>query len=150
VILNKTDLVSGEQVQEVVNAVRDIAPHVTLLQTTFCQFPLEILESIRRSESIAEGVPGEGRPDPVESLTLTGQGSFSRQLWEEFMAAARPHCLRVKGFIFLERQPYHVDATPDTWTMEAATSPDSAIQQLVVIGQRLPHQHLNELFSQAI
>lgn len=150
VILNKTDLVPTEEVQEVINAVRDIAPHVPLLQTTFCQFPLDTLEKIRRSEVAVSDAPGDGRPDPVESFTFTGDGSFSPQLWEEFVALARPHCLRAKGFIAIARQSYYVDATLDTWTVHAAERTEPNVQQLVVIGQRLPYQQLNYLFSQTL
>ncbi len=150
VILNKTDLVSGTQVQSVINVIREIAPDVPLLPTTYSQFPLETITSIRRSESTAQGVPGEGRPDPVESVTFVGSGSFSRELWNQFVAVARPRCMRAKGFISIEGQSYHLDATLDTWTMQVSSVAEPGTHQLVVIGQRLPLQHLNDLFSQAL
>lgn len=150
VILNKIDVATAEQVQQVVNAIREIAPHVPLIPTTFCQFSLETLATIRRTHVSASDAPGEGRPDPVESFTFLGKGSFSKQLWEEFMTAARPNCLRAKGFIAIDGQAYHVDATLDTWTLQAAERIDPDAQQLVVIGRRLPHQQLNQLFSHSL
>lgn len=150
VLLNKTDLVPEEQAQAVETAIREIAPDVPLMRTTFCEFPLDTLDAIRRPATDASGAPGEGRPDPVESLTFTGSGTFSPQLWNEFVAEAGPAALRAKGFIALDKQPFRVDGTLEKWDLYAASRDNPIAQELVVIGRRLPKERLQELFSQSL
>lgn len=150
IILNKTDLATAQQVSQVAAAIRDIAPTTPLLQTTFAQVPSETLAVIRRPQLDEQALPGDGRPDPVISITLEGQGQFSQAAWDQFVAQVRPRALRMKGFVSVSGQVYHLDATTDQWQMRPTTLTPLQTNQLIIIGQKLDHALLEATFTQAI
>jgi len=137
VLINKIDLVATTQVTRIIAAVREIAPTVPVIQTSFSAFPLETLATIRRPASHAAGTPGDGRPDPVTSLTLEGIGMFSAAAFAEFRALIPRQALRVKGFVSVDGQAYQLDATTDQWNMQPTTLVPPQTNRLIVIGQAL-------------
>ena len=148
VLLNKTDLATETQVDEVIQAVRDISPSVPILQTTFAEFPLEQLDALRHPVITAQEAPGEGRPDPVASFTLEARGDFSQQGWDQFTAFVKPALMRLKGFISLEGRTYYVDATSGNWTMTLTSRVAPQTNQIVLIGQTFRQQDVEEKFQE--
>ena len=149
VLLNKTDLVVSEtQVDEVIQAVREISNAVPILQTTFAEFPLAHLDALRHPAIMAQEAPGEGRPDPVASFTLEARGDFSQQGWDQFAAFVKPTLMRLKGFISLEGRTYYVDATSDNWTLTLTSKAAPQTNQLVLIGQTFRQQEVEERFQE--
>ena len=146
VLLNKIDLVSEGRVKEVVEAVREISPTVPVLQTTYAEFPLEKLGEVRHPDILSQELPGDGRPDPVISVTLEGEGSFTQQSWEQFTALVRPFMMRLKGFVSLDGHAYHIDATADSWTMNPTDARETNCNQFVVIGQNFRETQVKEEF----
>ncbi len=149
-LVNKIDLVSEQQVQEVVGAVREIAPDAPIIQTQFVDFALDRLDAIRRPGADEHELPGEGRPDPVASLTLEASGSFTPQRWTRFMAQLPADRLRLKGFLTLEGRAYHLDATTDTYSLTPTDKVPAQTNRLVVIGQHLDPQQTTASFQQAL
>ncbi len=148
VLVNKCDLVSTKQAEQVVAAVRSLAPHARVLHTQYAEFPLEILDSIRRPKLSAQGPPGEGRPDPVFSHTLQADGDFSRAAWERFMASLGPGLMRLKGFISLEGQHTYVDATMASISLHPTGQPTLGRNEVVVIGRGLNRAQVESSFVQ--
>ncbi|GAK56802.1 hypothetical protein U27_03766 [Candidatus Vecturithrix granuli] len=148
VLLNKTDLVPETQVDEVIQAVREISDRVPILQTTFADFPLEQLDALRHPAITAQEVPGEGRPDPVASFTLEARGDFSQQGWDQFTAFVKPSLMRLKGFISLEGRTYYVDATSGNWTMTLTSKAAPQTNQIVLIRQTFRQQEVEEKFQE--
>ncbi|MDZ7386397.1 MAG: GTP-binding protein [candidate division KSB1 bacterium] len=150
VLVNKCDLVPPEVVEQVSAAVQDLAPHAQVLRTQFADFPLEILDTIRRPEVSATGPPGEGRPDPLFSYTLQAQGDFDRESWERFVASLGPGLTRMKGFISLEGQQAYVDATMANISLHHTGRPADGRNEVVIIGQGLQRAKLEASFLQAL
>ncbi len=148
ILLNKIDLVSEEQRQQVEEAVLQISPTARIYQTTFAAVPLDVFDAIRRPSSAEKDLPGDGRPDPVVSLTLEGRGVFTQSAWEQFRAMLQPQALRVKGFLSLDRQVYHLDATAEQWHMTPTTRHPLGTNQLIVIGQHSDWRLIEERFFQ--
>lgn len=149
-LINKIDLVPAEQVRQVMEAVREIAPDIPVIRTAFVDFPLEQLRTIRHPDIRATGKPGEGRPDPVASFTLEAHGRFSRESWEAFTALLKPELMRFKGFLTLEDEAFYVDATRESWSMTPTTKIAPGTNRLVVIGQRFKEDPLEQAFLAAL
>ena len=148
ILVNKIDLVSEAQIQQVKDAILEIAPTAQIYLTTFADAPLDSLDAIRRSSSSEQALPGDGRPDPVASLTLEGRGIFTLFAWEEFQALLQPQALRVKGFVSVDGQACYLDATAERWQMTPTTRHPLGTNQLVVIGQRLNWELIEQQFFQ--
>ena len=149
-LINKIDLVPEEQVEEVMEAVREIAPDIPVFKTSFVDFPLEQLRTIRHPDIHAVGEPGEGRPDPVASFTLEADGRFTQESWDAFIALITPEIMRFKGFLTLEDETFHVDATGESWSMTPTTKIAPGTNRLVVIGQRFREEQLEQAFQTAL
>ena len=149
-LINKIDLVPAEQVEQVVEAVREIAPDIPVIRTTYVDFPLEHLKTIRHPDLHVTGEPGEGRPDPVASFTLEADGHFSRESWETFTALIKPDFMRFKGFFTLDGETFHVDATGESWSITPTTKIEPGTNRLVVIGQRFKGEQLDQAFHSAL
>jgi G3E family GTPase len=152
VLLNKVDLIGEDQLQQLTAAIREISPLVPIVATQFAEFPLWQVDQVRRPLPVTTEAPGEGRPDPVTSITLAANGSFSRDSWEEFLRLVRPQLMRLKGFIFLDRKPYQVDATMDQLKLIALGSRPSNVDdnQLVLIGRKISPDAVEESFHRSL
>ncbi|MBN1543553.1 GTP-binding protein, partial [candidate division KSB1 bacterium] len=77
VLINKIDRVDAEELQKTEAKVREIAPNVPVVRTSYAEFDLALLQGLSHSALEAVEELGEGRPDPVLSLTLEAKGSFA-------------------------------------------------------------------------
>ncbi|MBC7186967.1 MAG: GTP-binding protein [Calditrichaeota bacterium] len=145
ILVNKCDLVGPDQVEQVVASVRELAPRAQLLRTQFAEFPLNVLDKIRRPQSPVSGPLGEGRPDRVFSYTLQAEGDFDRGGWERFVASLGPGLMRMKGFISLDGQRTYVDATMTRISLSATGAADGR-NELVIIGQGLHRTEVESAF----
>ncbi|PIE33336.1 hypothetical protein CSA56_12255 [candidate division KSB3 bacterium] len=150
VLMNKTDLVSEGQIEQIGAVVHKIAPTVPLLRTQYANFPLTMLDELRRPDIEVRGDPGEGRPDPVASITLEATGSFTYESWERFTESIKKHLLRFKGFFVLEEHVWHVEATTASWLQTPADESIEAINRLVLIGQRFKEDQVQALFHECV
>jgi G3E family GTPase len=115
VLLNKIDLVNEEQIKQVESAVKSISPSIQIIRTQYAEFSLDELEKISYPQIDAEGDLGEGRPDPVASITLEAEGNFTQQSWEQFRKFVGSNFMRLKGFISIDHKSHHIDATMDQY-----------------------------------
>ena len=149
VIINKTDLVGDQDIAATEKAIRNIVPDIPVFKTTYADIPAAELDKINRTPIPESDNVGEGRPDPVISLTLEGKGSLSAVDWKKLSKKLQQGSLRVKGFITIEDQVYQIDATAEQWREIRSLRPDHH-NRLVVIGQKVPQQEIKELFYSAL
>ncbi len=164
VLVNKIDLVSQDQVEKVIAAVREISSDVPVIRTSYVDFPLEVLERLAADRMSApqsgqdarapmgdDRAPiGDGRPDPVFSLTLEADGIFTLASWEHFQHFLKPTMLRVKGFVNIAGRSYHIDATSAHWSMSQRETTEERQNRLVVIGQQFKPQTIQQHFNEAL
>jgi len=150
ILVNKIDLVPTEHVQQVIAAVKAIAPATPIITTRYADFHLAELDRFNRPAANVTEAPGEGRPDLVVSITLAGAGSFTNESWEKFRDLLQPQILRLKGFLTINWQTYHVDATFEQWELRPTTIINPNVNRLVVIGQNLDEDKIKTFFSQQI
>lgn len=146
IIMNKIDLVDRETMRLCTEEIRRIAPNIPILCASYADIPLETIDKIRRPHAELQEAPGEGRPDPVISVTLQAEGRFSRDSWRSLRDEIRPDVLRAKGFVTIEDIVYYVDATMDQWQEHPSASFDPGINRLVLIGQTLEEEKIREIF----
>ncbi|MDZ7331653.1 MAG: GTP-binding protein [candidate division KSB1 bacterium] len=146
VLLNKIDLVSDAQVEQVAAAVVSISPGVPILRTKYAEFDLTILDAIQHPKAVTTGELGEGRPDPVASVTLESEGQFTHESWDRFRDHLPTNLMRLKGFIFIGQQCYYVDATMDQFIMKPILDGSIRQNRLVLIGRRLNEEEIERQF----
>ncbi len=146
VLLNKIDLVSEEQIEQVENAVKSISRDVPIIRSQFAEFSLIELDKITHPEIDAEGDLGEGRPDPVASITLEAEGNFTQQSWDQFRNFVGSNFMRLKGFISIDGKSFHIDATMDQFLIEPTQKSAANRNQLVLIGRRLNEEEIEKEF----
>lgn len=146
VLLNKIDLVSDAQVEQVAAAVASISPGVPMLRTKYAEFDLTILDAIQHPKAETSGELGEGRPDPVASVTLESEGQFTPESWARFRNQIPPNLLRLKGFVFIAQQCYYVDATMDQFIMKPILDGSIRQNRLVLIGRKLNEEEIEQQF----
>lgn len=146
VLLNKIDLVSDLQVEQVAAAVASISPGVPMLRTKYAEFDLTILDAIQHPKAVTSGELGEGRPDPVASVTLESEGQFTPESWARFRNQIPPNLLRFKGFVFIAQQCYYVDATMDQFIMKPIVDGSIRHNRLVLIGRKLNEEEIERQF----
>jgi G3E family GTPase len=150
VLLNKIDLVTESQIEQVASAVKSIAPDVPILQTQFAEFSLSELEKISHPAIDAEGDLGEGRPDPVASITLEAEGNFTHDSWDQFRKYLGSNLMRMKGFISIDQKTFYVDATMDQFQLIANPKKYRPKNRLVIIGRRLDEDQIQANFIKAL
>lgn len=138
ILLNKTDIASSEALLATRQALAALNLKAPILATHHALCPLEELDRIRRAPTEAVGELGEGRPDPVQSVTYEGTGSLSRQTWQALRNQLKGHHLRTKGFVTIEGKVYLIDATMAEWQETPFGSGKVGKNQLVLIGLTVP------------
>lgn len=150
VLLNKIDLVSEEQIEQVENAVKSISRDVPIIRSQFAEFSLIELDKITHPEIDTEGDLGEGRPDPVASITLEAEGNFTQQSWDQFRNFVGSNFMRLKGFISIDGISFHIDATMDQFLIEPTQKSAANRNQLVLIGRRLNEEEIEKEFLSGV
>ncbi|MBD3290404.1 hypothetical protein GF337_16490 [candidate division KSB1 bacterium] len=150
VIINKIDLVDKQHLEKVTRAVREISSSVPVIEMTYADFPLEAFAEIHRPESGAGGAPGEGRPDPLTSVTLEEEGSFSQESWDEFRINLDVEIMRAKGFVHIDDHCYFVEATMNDWRFQPVDDRRGDKNRLVLIGRGLDEDRIGELFREEL
>lgn len=150
VLVNKTDLVSESQVADVVKAVKAMNSTAEIIETQYADFPLDRLTKLRHPDAGASESPGEGRPDPVISVTLEKTGTFSNANWDKFRETVDSKVMRLKGFVSIENQVYFVDATSEMWSITPASNKDSRLNRFVIIGQDIDEDEIEERFLELL
>ncbi|MCK5739718.1 GTP-binding protein [bacterium] len=150
VLVNKIDLVSAEQVEAVVQAVREFSPDVPIELTAYAEFPMEALKTLAHPELPPVAELGDGRPDLVASVTLQHDGSLTADKWNEFIVFIKPHIMRFKGFVTIDNMPFHVEATADSWAIAPAENGTVGRIKLVLIGRGFRESEVMTQFEKAL
>jgi G3E family GTPase len=152
VLINKIDLVLKTELDNIVNEIKILAPGKPIFLTEHTKFPLDELDKINRIQIPVSSEPGSGMPDPFASLSLEGKGSFTKSRFNEFIEKAKNNLFRLKGFINIDNEMYHVDGNTESINIYKVKT-DLQIDknnQLVFIGKNLNKESLKEKFIQLL
>jgi G3E family GTPase len=146
VLLNKPDRVDKERAAKTRQAVEEIAPDVQIVDTLYADVPAGIIDRIRRPHKETSGEVGEGRPDPVISVTLKQEGEFSRERWERFIDTFKKEAMRTKGFVTIDGDVYLIDAGMEEWKERKTDKARTGENTLVIIGQEIDEDEIHQRF----
>ena len=141
-IVNKCDLVSDAQRQEVRYWLSERAPGTPILETRYSEAPHEIL--FGHAQPTSAFMPASVRldhGDAFQSWTLEKRDPVSRTAIERFAANLGEEIYRVKGFVYLREDParcYVYQQVGSRWSLEPGPiwKPVTAQTTLVMIGRR--------------
>jgi G3E family GTPase len=147
ILLNKCDAASPQELTATRHALASLSPRAAIIETVHCNLPLDILDKVRRPPAQSDGEPGEGRPDPVHSITLLAEGSMHQSDWPPFCQLFKDTALRVKGYVTIEGVVVHVDAGVDFWLEQQEPERTSGSNQLVIIGQDVQEEEIRNQWA---
>ncbi|NLL36274.1 MAG: GTP-binding protein [Fretibacterium sp.] len=146
ILVNKTDLVPPEQIEEIHEKIGELNPGAFVYDTSYAEIPLELLDSRLSNHGYQGESSTSGIPYRMNTFVLQAKGEYEPEALSAFCEAVQGHIWRIKGFL---RSPgmegwVHVDGTSGgTELREAAEESVSpaARHRLVVIcrgGEDLP------------
>ncbi len=144
ILLNKTDLVTAEQLASLRAWLREMAPRAPLVETVGAKVPIDLLLGAHQGRAWAN--PDAIEPHDAdhghlyETWTILRTESLSRQALERFASGLGPEIYRAKGFVWLQDDPdrRHIfQQVGARWSLEpgAAWGDELHRTRLVVIGR---------------
>lgn len=112
--VNKTDLVSPDQLRQVLEAVEKVNPSCGVVTCVDGDIGTAFLDQDLMARQWAPCEDSLNRPDnKPKSISLWFQGALSRPRLDAFLAAVLPSCYRIKGFFRLEEGWRQVDVVEE-------------------------------------
>jgi G3E family GTPase len=145
ILVNKTDLVDQNQIEEIHQTINQINPKAFIYDTKFGQLPFNILTAnLKASDFIGETSNHDwNRPaNYIFSSVLT----VEKEPLEEFLSAIKSKILRLKGFLKSSQGFWHVDMVGDHFVINTATLSQAEASELVIIGK--DNQDFSELLAE--
>ncbi|MBE5667186.1 GTP-binding protein [Staphylococcus sp. SS87] len=106
VIINKTDLVTDDNIQIIKSQLYDICPGVTTYTTTFGHVPLNtLLLKTKTQELENENHQHHHHHHGIKSMHYTFSGPIDRQLFYQFILKLPDSVLRLKGYVTFRDKP---------------------------------------------
>ncbi len=150
ILLNKVDRVGTHRADKTRQTVSELVPQTPVVDTMYADVPLEMIDQIRRARKTESGEVGEGRPDPVVSVTLKAQGGFDRKSWDRFVDTFQKSSLRTKGFVTIDGKAYLIDSNMGQWQQHQTDKAEKGTNTLVVIGGDIDEEEIENQFYNLI
>ena len=133
-IINKIDLISGEQYKKVISLVREVNPHCLILH---CENGRADLSFIREGFEKGSWVDSEESLNTVDNkpktISLLCTESVEKGRFQQFLQAVLPECYRIKGFFLLDRSWTQVDVVEEL--IDYKPCPTKDISELVFLSK---------------
>ena len=133
-IINKIDLISGEQYKKVISLVREVNPHCLILH---CENGRADLSFIREGFEKGSWVDSEESLNTVDNkpktISLLCTESVEKGQFQQFLQAVLPECYRIKGFFLLDRSWTQVDVVEEL--IDYKPCPEKEISELVFLSK---------------
>jgi G3E family GTPase len=135
ILLNKSDLVSPEQLVEVREQLAAVNAHASILPTQRCQVDPDILFGIAHARELTS--PHHRHQPEVESFSYSSEATLQRRSFERFVASLSPAVWRAKGFVRFPEGSYLFNFVSGRWELEPFPA---EMTTLVFIGPHLASQ----------
>ncbi len=147
-LINKADQVSEKNLSELKQLLREMTT-AEIMTSHFAQFDLSVLDHIVRPAASPSGAPGEGRPDPLESVSFEFEGDLAAPDIERFFDHMHSRVIRMKGFLNIKGQSHYFDATMDRYSLTRIPQKRET-NRLVLIGKRLDKKDMSRQIRQIL
>ena len=135
ILLNKTDLVSAEELERVKADLAQLNPTAAVIPTQRGQIDPDLLFGLMRQRQVK--VPEHVHQPEFASISYTTAAVLHPQCFAQFVAGLSPMVYRAKGFVRLVDGSYLFNFVAGRWEMEPF---DAEQTTLVFIGQDLTQQ----------
>ena len=133
-IINKIDLISGEQYKKVISLVREVNPHCLILH---CENGRADLSFIREGFEKGSWVDSEESLNTVDNkpktISLVCAENVSKERFHQFLQEVLPDCYRIKGFFLLDNCWMQVDVVEEL--IDYKPCPEKEISELVFLSK---------------
>ena len=133
-IINKIDLISGEQYKKVISLVREVNPHCLILH---CENGRADLSFIREGFEKGSWVDSEESLNTVDNkpktISLVCTENVSKERFHQFLQEVLPDCYRIKGFFLLDNCWTQVDVVEER--IDYKPCPKKEISELVFLSK---------------
>lgn len=145
ILVNKTDLVSKDQIQEVHDAILEINPEAVILNTVQALVPPEVIEAkLEVSDFTAETTNHPwNRP---ATYTLTSEVPVAIDSVKPFIQQMKKQLRRMKGFVYTGEVWFHINVVGSYVQIEKAVPANIEGTTLVMIG-RTPEPFEDEIID---
>ncbi|HYE81703.1 MAG TPA: CobW family GTP-binding protein [Clostridia bacterium] len=157
IIINKTDLITEEEISEIEEKIHLYNPNAQIVKTSYCQFSYDLLEKgllpgkacCGKREST--NVPGN-RP---YTLTLKSDGIFQKEKLLKFLKGVSKYTYRSKGFFLLEEGWHQIDTVGGRIDIKPADKQETPSTLVIISSIGLPvirktDENWKLLFKEAI
>lgn len=139
ILINKTDLATPEELENVRQTVREHRPDIPIYETSFGKISDKILEEIKKPAFSAEKPEVQTKDITLRSYLLKINESFSLYELEKFVEMFLEDTYRVKGFVRLENATWYLDCVGNLFSIKPYDKEVNALNEIVILaGNGLP------------
>lgn len=139
ILINKTDLATPEELENVRQTVREHRPDIPIYETSFGKISDKILEEIKKPALSAEKPEVQTKDITLRSYLLKINESFSLYELEKFVEMFLEDTYRVKGFVRLENATWYLDCVGNLFSIKPYDKEVNALNEIVILaGNGLP------------
>lgn len=101
ILINKTDLVSADDLREVENGLRSVNPHAAILRTCRCEMDVALLFGVERGRDRRRAKPPghDHHPSEIASFVFRSDRPLNQDPFEAIVEDLPPEVYRAKGFL---------------------------------------------------
>lgn len=130
VLLNKTDLVTESQIEEIENKIQEINSKAHIFKTKRCEIDIDLLFSLE-IEHRNKKIHKNQERTKMESVVLEANKKLTKNQLENFLKNLPKEVYRLKGFVNLEGKSVLVNYVAGRWDLEEMIGE----KKLVFIGE---------------
>lgn len=139
IILNKIDMVSEEQLQNVRELLLSQRPDIPLFETSFGVIKKEWLEVMKKPERSQENPDIQNADITLRSYLITINDTFTYYSFQKFIEMIIENTYRMKGLVELEGSMYLLDCVGNLFKAEKYTGKVERKNVIVVLSGNAMH-----------
>ncbi len=128
ILLNKMDLVTEKQADEIEIKTKDINPNAYLFRTKFCNIDFHTIYGFNIGKKKTKG---HKQHITESAFSYQSEQTFAKYKFEDFMAKIPKEIFRAKGFVLLDGKSYLLQYVSNRYELEPFKAEKT---QLVFIG----------------
>jgi G3E family GTPase len=140
ILLNKVDLVTAEQLAEVIAPLMQLNEAALILPTQRCQVDPDVIFGLSPAHEIRP--PQHRHQRSMESFSYISAATLERQCFEAFVEGLHPAVIRAKGFVRFPEGAFLFNYVAGRWDLETFAEKPTT---LVFIGEHVTRQEADLL-----
>lgn len=140
VLINKTDLASEDQINEIEQTILAHRPNIPIYRTAYGKIESAWIEQLKEPDLLTEEQVMQSRDITLRSYLITVKDSFTLYNLQKFIEMFLEYTYRIKGFVQLEGTIYYIDCVGNMFqaSVYSGSNPRGLNQLVVLSGNGLP------------